>query len=273
MNELPTFVSFASGSYAWRATGQRLLNQAEGSKYFSACHLLGADDGDRSRAYGQLDRDARGFGHWRWKPQVVHQKLSALPKAVPGIWYVDAGCSIFSNEAARQRMKEYIDFGLENGTGTFFQLSSNFSDLKYTKPLAHAAVAIPDIDKATGQVQATAFFIANSTLGKDLCEEWAELSRNEALFDDSREKSFEDSVAEIFVDHRHDQSLLSLLVKRGQVPLLVDELNIERRDLLNEIEKNGPTVPIVATRHRSGFSSLSMSWAWRGVRAVERLFP
>lgn len=273
MSESPTFLTFAGGGYSWRATGRRILRQASKSSYFSSSVLKGPIDEARSAEFGELDFASRGLGYWRWKPQIVHQQLQALPNSVPGLWYVDAGCSIFTTPTARYRMAQYLEFGLANKVGTFFQLSDSFSDLFYTKHLTHTAIPIHSYRQREGQVQATAFFIANTSEGKDLAHEWASLSRQVELFDDSSNAPHENCPSSSYVDHRHDQSVLSLLVKERGIPLLPDELNQDRKTTLVLQSENRVGVPILATRHKSNFSTLSMNPLLRAVRALEGLMP
>ncbi len=273
MKELPAFLTFAGGTYAWRATGRRILRQAKASLYFSSAKLRDPEDQERFHDYGELVSSTRGYGHWRWKPQIVYQQLQALPKAIPGLWYVDAGCSIFSSPAARARMAQYLDFGLENGVGTFFQLPSIYSDLAYTKGLTHSAIPIASDLQAAGQIQATAFFISNTTDGLSLARKWADLSKQADLFDDSFNVPNPPFPKDLYVDHRHDQSVLSLLVKSGRIPVLLDELNQERSVTLHQVSEGRVEVPILATRHKSHFSTLSMNPAARAVRAIEGLIP
>ncbi len=273
MIESPAFITFADGRYAWRATGRRILRQASGSGYFSSSTLKNSQDPTRTREFGEMDSAARGFGYWRWKPQIVYQQLQSLPSSVPGLWYVDAGCTIFNSSEAKSRMEEYLEFGLANQVGTFFQLSKSFSDLSYTKRLTHATIPISLERQKEGQVQATAFFIANSSGGKELVSQWASLSRHAELFDDSSNIASEYCPAGQYVDHRHDQSVLSLLVKSRDIALLPDELNQDRKTTVLEQTENRVSVPIVATRHKSTFSTLSMNPMLRAVRALEGLIP
>lgn len=273
MTELPAFLTFAGGNYAWRATGRRILRQATTSMYFSSAELRGPEDPERSKIFGELTLSSRGYGHWRWKPQIVYQKLQALPKSIPGLWYIDAGCTIFTSSTARTRMREYLDFGLQNGVGTFFQLPNTYSDLSYTKNLTHMAIPISQDLQSAGQVQATAFFISNTKEGLSLARKWADLSMQVELFDDSSNIPTPSCPKNLYMDHRHDQSVLSLLVKSGQIPLLPDELNLDRSTTLQQASDQGVKVPILATRHKSYFSTLSMHPAARAVRAIEGLMP
>lgn len=170
-------------------------------------------------------------------------------------------------------MAQYLDFGLENRVGTFFQLPSIYSDLAYTKGLTHSAIPISSDLQAAGQIQATAFFISNTSDGLSLAGKWADLSRQEELFDDSSNAPYPPFPEDLYVDHRHDQSVLSLLVKSVRIPVLSDELNQERSTTLHQVSEGCVEVPILATRHKSNFSTLSMNPAARAVRAIEGLIP
>jgi hypothetical protein len=127
--------------------------------------------------------------------------------------------------------------------------------------------------QAVGQVQATAFFIVNSQDGLELAHEWASLSKRVDLFDDSSNAPSHYCRPGVYLDHRHDQSVLSLLIKATGIPLLSDELNQERSTTLAQLSLEGVRVPIVATRHKGNFSTLSMNPVARAVRAIEGLMP
>jgi hypothetical protein len=61
------------------------------------------------------------------------------------------------------------------------------------------------------------FFVKNNKFGKDLINQFVELSKNEHFLNDSTSSNQEYNE---FIAHRHDQSILSLLVK-----LRLSELN------------------------------------------------
>lgn len=268
MESLPEFVTFADGSKVWRATGRRLGRQAKKSGYFSKVSVLNAGDLKCSSSEHTHDPNLRGFDFWRWKPEVILQTLDSMSPTCPGVWYIDAGCTVFATEASKKRMMQYSAVAEQNGWGLAFHLDNNFSDARYSKALVldHFGVSIDDA--ATGQVQATAIFIRNNQAGKSLARAWYEAALVPELFDDSNNNSRKGPEELSFVGHRHDQAVFSALVKSRSLATLPDELNMDRRLLLGL--KSVP-FPIVATRHRSRFSSLSMNPVLRMVRLVERL--
>lgn len=268
--QLPAFVTFAEGSHAWRATGVRIGKQAKRSGMFSRVVVLSGNDLEKLIGRVQFDRGSRGYGYWRWKPAVIWEQLQKLPEDCPGLWYVDAGCTIFANETARARMGEYSQISKDFGWGLAFHLGSQYSDAKYTKGLVAQNFNLTAEMLASGQVQATAVYFSNNCDGHSLARAWYEASLREELFDDSDMRPAPECAVTDFVWHRHDQSVLSALVKSNSLRTLPDELNLERAELLS-----GGTVrfPIIATRHRSRFSSLSMNPAMRFIRMIEQALP
>lgn len=266
----PHFITFASGGYAWRATGRRIYRQARRSDYFSTIQLLGASEVKPLFTGEEFNANTKGFGYWRWKPRIVWAALQLLPPRSPGLWYVDAGSSFFETAPAKKRFEDYLEFGASQGAGAFFQLSEEFSEDKYTKGLAFDTIHVTPEMAKTGQIQATAFFLSNSDEGRELASEWSRLSYQIELFDDSQNFPADRSQTDSYAWHRHDQSILSLLLKARSVKAIPDELNFDRKELL--ISSLHP-FPIAATRHRSGFESLSMNPAMRAIRAVEGCIP
>lgn len=262
---LSNLVSFADGSSAWRLTGGRLRRQAINSGYFSRVEVLNARDVSEV----ELDRSARGFGHWRWKPEIILSRLRALEPWVDGVWYIDAGCSIFNSIPAQLTMQRFSDIAMSNKIGLFFQLEYPYTDANFTKHSVAQCLGARASDLESGQFQATAFFVRRTPEGIKLVEDWTQLSRQGWPFDDSFDVSATDSM--LYGGHRHDQSVLSLLLKmRGYVGLQ-DELNVDRTDLLRDMSLGTNARPIVATRHRSFFSDLRMNPLSRGIRAAQAL--
>ncbi len=150
-------------------------------------------------------RFQKGFGLWYWKPYLVWRALSAIE---PGarLFYVDAGCevSIFGEE----RFKALDAHACAHGS-VFFTLP--FSDRNWTKPSLLRYLGIDQSLAAKPQVQATWFGLANVPATRELISRWwDECSRDDywALQEDSENDSRSG-----LVEHRHDQSVLSCLIK------------------------------------------------------------
>ena len=268
----PAMVAFADGSWLMKRTGARLGRQGLQSDYFSQISVLSSRDLGFSAPLSvsqTWDRHTRGFGYWTWKPWAILEALKRLPSGVPGVWYVDAGCTISASPEASARMREYLDHGSAQDWGFGFQLDDEFNEVKYTKPevIEHFRLPVPAVN--SGQIQATCIFIRNNSDGLEIIRAWADSTRYEWLFDDSHDPNQRlNNVA--FEEHRHDQSVFSALAKLRSGVHLRDELH----DFLyeNDRHKLHETFrrPLNATRIRTGFSSASMNPTIRGLRLLER---
>ncbi len=258
-------VIFAAGKLSWRLTALRLKRQAIKSGSFSRVLLLEPT----GRSNDRRSRETRGFDFWTWKPRVVLFAMGHLRPSERGVWYVDAGCSIFESHEATARIRRYEDFGIENGVGAFFQLPHPFIDGRYSKAQLVRFLDASAADLNQGQIQATAFFVARSSGGKELIESWCHLANLVWPFDDSSNYGLE--MFPDFVDHRHDQAVLSLLIKKRNVQVLPDDLYMSRNELLAKLRVGEELPPILATRHRSYFSDLRMNPISRFVRLIQQM--
>jgi hypothetical protein len=211
----------------------------------------------------------RGLGHWRWKPELVMKALRELRKDEIGLWYLDAGCSVFSGPREQASMRRYFEFGTSNPYGLFFQLEYPYTDANYSKRRVAEHLCASETDLRSGQFQATAFFVRNTPEAFELIEEWVGLSRKGWPFDDNNNEATEFSDA--FGGHRHDQSVLSLLLKSRGYLGVPDELNVNRLELLRHLRECNNERPLVATRHRSYFSDLGMNPLSRALRGIQSL--
>jgi len=186
----------------------------------------------------ELDRDfrerherwmvagSRGFGYWIWKPQVV---LQALRNARDGdiVHYVDAGCHL--NPGGRDRLEYYLGLAATTEKGAVgFQARfpepplifdgrqlPEYLEAHWTKgDLLHRldCAQSPWITQAP-QIGGSTLFVRKSSDGEHLVDEWLALAEeNRGWIDDS--PSLRSNLPG-FIEHRHDQSILSLLMKLG----------------------------------------------------------
>ena len=151
-----------------------------------------------------------GAGYYWWKSVVCQISLNKIKKD-DIILFLDAGCSI--NIKGEKRFWEYIQL-CDSGPGFvgFGGIGNNFPTEKmYTKRdlLIYLNCDSPEYTE-TNQSASGIFFVKNNKFGNDLINEWVELSMNEHLIGDSISINPEYSE---YKGHRHDQSILSLLLK------------------------------------------------------------
>jgi hypothetical protein len=197
----------------------RLENEARYTGWFSDVFNYTAEDlSSYNRSF-----TGTGAGWWWWKSVVCQISLNKIKKD-DIILFLDAGCSI--NIKGEKRFWEYIElcdsgpgfvgFGgggywSEIGGGGVIEKIHTKRDL-----LLHLGCDSPKYTETT-QLGSGLFFVKNNKFGKDLINQFVELSKNEHFLNDSTSSNQEYNE---FIAHRHDQSILSLLVK-----LRLSELN------------------------------------------------
>ena len=177
----------------------------------------------RRRHQSLLRQGVRGYGYWIWKPRIV---LLALENLAEGeiLIYVDVGFHV--RRRGRARFSSWVT-ELASSTEDFLVFSSIYPEgyplgdgRKYTPRLEFQWTKGDTIDKMglrgsrhllSPQIGASIFLVRNSESSRKLIRDWANFMETDpSLIDDSP------SVAPDtpgFIEHRHDQSIFSLLIK------------------------------------------------------------
>ena len=149
---------------------------------------------------------ARGAGYWSWKPQVVLQTMLRLPLSRDIlIFYADAGLEFHRNVTG-------LLSRLHAGPRDVNVFSFDFLERSYTKREAFVALEAdsPEYHGAPTAEAATIVF-RNTLFSQFFVRTWLSLCTDPALVTDVGSKLLK---LPDFKVHRHDQSLLSLLVKK-----------------------------------------------------------
>jgi hypothetical protein len=183
-------------------------------------------DEDFMRNYKSIMCNNRGFGYWMWKPQIILQLLNKINQG-DIINYIDIGCKL--NFLARKRLIEYFSivnssrgilaFQYGNSKDFIGMNSLNFLEKQFTKGdlFSFFGLSNDSLEANTFQYQAGVIFIKKCDFSINLIKEWSRISKIKNLIDDSpsETKNFKN-----FIDHRHDQSIFSLLCKKNNVKTL-----------------------------------------------------
>jgi len=174
----------------------------------------------------QLVRGTRGFGYWSWKPQVILQTMMTVNEG-DVIQYSDAGCHL--NSRGRKRLQEYFDLAKKSESGILAFRGKNrnespksenyYQNLEYkfnkADLLNYFGFLNDDSIINTGQFEAGIIFIRKDENTVKFINDWINVfSNNFNLIDDS--PSIIPNLTG-FIDHRHDQSIYSLLCKLNGV--------------------------------------------------------
>lgn len=209
------FRSFAAGLFARR---KRIIEiQAKSMKIFDdiACYdpaMLEKTFSEKHK--GILIPTIRGFGYWIWKAQVA---IEAFGKMREGdvLVYADSGVTL--NVQSKEVLKDYIDQVRHHSSGIlafFTEGTEDYIEYKWSKKDLFAALGVDRYKSITDTPQyATGFLLLRkqpSTIR--FIYDWLAWSERDGYhyLIDSPSKHCESPG---FIEHRHDQSIFSILAK------------------------------------------------------------
>lgn len=208
------FISFADRKF--EKTLERIKNEAILSNFFDTVKVFNEDSLDEEHVKYCFE-NPRGFGFWSWKSMITWQNFNTIEYG-DILVYSDAGGTI--NPNGGKRFKEYLDYlNKHDSECIFFQMQIHL-ERQYTKmDLFNYLDSHEFLD--TGQLSACSFLIKKTERTVELVNKWKEICQNHRNFiDDSNSVS---KNHDSFIDNRHDQSVLSLLVKKMKFNTIIDE--------------------------------------------------
>lgn len=204
------FISFADSKFY--NTLKRLEKEAEDSQFFDFITMYNELDLEND-ILNYCNNTPKGYGYWVWKPIIVKKKFDTIEDNDILI-YADAGCSIYNS--GKKKYEEYITH-LKTNDAIFFQMEHK--EKSWTK--MDTIIEMDGLELLeTGQITACCFFLKKNDTTKKILEEWFNTSINKRkLLDDTNSETQNDIS---FVEHRYDQSILSLSVKKHNIKLFDD---------------------------------------------------
>jgi hypothetical protein len=211
------FVSFADSKY--KKTLYRIGNEAKNMEFFQGIYCLSDENIDTEfikKHKTFINNNKRGFGYFLWKPQIIIQTLSLIPEN-DFLLYTDAGCSL--KKEGLPRLKNYIEkadqehivpFHMRGMKECYWTKMDVLDRLKFTS----------DINMNSDQCIGTTHLWKNSTISKDFLKTYLELCEYYPNIDDSP-SVLPNHIG--FQEHRHDQSVFSILIKKNNLISLPDE--------------------------------------------------
>lgn len=214
-------ITFHSG-FPYSLAAERLERQARATGWFTGIDVFHpgvnhpamlafvADHGEFVR------RNSRGYGYWRWKPLLVKAMLESLPEGAH-LYYVDAGC-----ELSRFGSVRFAALDHELAARGVLCFTTEFLDAGWCKREAVEAVfgAWNETVMSSRQIQGTWFGLRNVASVRDCIAEWSALAIQGELITDSYDPSRQHPE---FLEHRHDQALWSLVLKKNGIQPLPQE--------------------------------------------------
>ena len=235
-----TFITF--GNINYMNSLKRIRNEAKNMKIFDNILTLNERDlENRCPIFWDSHKDfilknPRGYGYWLWKPFIILKTLESMNDN-DILLYSDAGCSF--NKSGLPRMYNYLNIVKNNSSGVLsFQLQHNIKNYTKMDLLDYLGMNNTETLNSKMLVGGIIFFRKCENTIK-LVNEWYKISCNYHLIDDTKSILTNDIS---FIEHRHDQSVLSLLIKKYGANILSDET------YFNYFNIKGKNYPIWATR-------------------------
>lgn len=163
-----------------------------------------------------IENNRRGFGYWIWKPYIIQRQLSKMNDG-DILFYADAGAYILPHR--KNIFDEYIKI-LQSSDKPFMVFDPNFmKEKEFQKSKVLKRFNLQDNQEFLNstQIESGVFGLMKTDFTVMFINEWLNyaLEDNHSLFTDSTEKESVD-----FKDHRHDQSILSIISKLYDVHII-----------------------------------------------------
>ena len=208
------------GDDKYKRSKERIHAEAVATGWFDTVSVYGPDDLDDEfkSKFKNILSYKRGGGYWIWKLYIINKKISEIDEDDILI-YLDAGCKI--NPEGKTRFNEYIDMLNDSDLGIIsFELDKIEKEWTTKETFDHLDVKHDSKIANTNQLVGTVRIMKkNFNLMRMLDLEMKTLHANPLLFTDCYNKNQKSP----FKDHRHDQSIFSVIRKMSNTILLKDE--------------------------------------------------
>jgi hypothetical protein len=221
------FCTFADSGMC--RTLNRVKRQVEKAHYFDVVLINNENnlnENFRDRFKEKLIKGNRGFGYWVWKPQIILQTLDKMDEG-DFLLYMDAGCCF--NRNGISRMNEYFKLAENSPFGMIVFQEAKEAENKnlqvgillesmWTKGdvFDFFGVRNNQLFYNTGQMVGGVHVVKKCKESIRIFQQW--LAVFEAHFDLIDDSPSTSSNFLDFKEHRHDQSILSMICKKENIP-------------------------------------------------------
>jgi hypothetical protein len=208
---MKTFITFCAGEKRYHDAAIRLMNQANKIELFDSGKCFTDEDLKEDTEFWDkhsnfIENNNQGFGYWIWKSYIIKKTMETM-KNDDILLYLDCGCEIDS------RRKDVLLYFFELvKLSNIIATRSPFLEKRFNKmDLIIKLDMVNEIYLNTRQNQAGAilFFVCDKT--REFLNDWYELCCDYHNIDNT--PSIHENLP-CFEEHRHDQSIFSLLYKK-----------------------------------------------------------
>lgn len=151
---------------------------------------------------------SKGGGYWLWKPYFIHKVLNLMDYD-DYLFYIDSGAVLISKAEHLIKTME-----LTNQDVMAFELP--LIEQQWTKPLVFENLDIDQKHQKSNQILASFILIRKTDNSLSFINDFLKASCKEILISDVNKT---EKMPDYFIDHRHDQSIFSVLYKkRNYIP-------------------------------------------------------
>ena len=240
------FITFSDGiKYKYK----RIIEQAKTSKFFKECIPYTLKDLDKDfteKNSNFIENNPRGYGYWIWKPYIILKTMKKL-NYNDIIMYSDSGSVI--NPNGFKRIKYYYEL-LKSYDMICFQIK--YDEIEWNKKdtvdyifniFGNSNYNLLN----TKQITPGTILLRNNEKTFNFMKLWYNISLNYHFIDDtlSNSPNFKE-----FIEHRHDQSIFSLLTKLYGMNIYFCKDNYEDSSEDYEFLDNGEPRPFTPYRKK-----------------------
>jgi hypothetical protein len=215
-------LSFGGGNKLYYEALSRLVKQ---SKDFPFDKVITYTDLDLKKYFPEfwvqhkdfILKNFRGYGYWIWKPYIILDTLKKM-KNDDILLYLDCGCELNNN--GLKRFNDYIEL-VKTNNRMLFHLENKHFEWRWNKMDLVEYLGLknnPEMFKPQAESGMQFYKCCDENI--KLLEEYYKVSCNYNLIDDSLSKIPNHPN---FIEHRHDQSVISLLFKKYGYFTIFDE--------------------------------------------------
>ena len=207
------FITFGAGEQNYIDAGQRIITQAESCGIFDKIILytdeyLKQDSEFWSMHSAFIESNPRGYGFWLWKPYIIKKTMEQLHDD-DILVYADGGCEIDIKQSHLFNQL-FDEMNSEHVLGTRISIEKYWNKMDL---ILHLDMK-NDKYMNSRQNQATTNMYRVCDKVRDFVNQWYDLACNYHFIDNS--PSIKKN-ADGFQEHRHDQSIFSLLTKKMDI--------------------------------------------------------
>jgi hypothetical protein len=249
------FLTVGAGNKDFESAAHRLASQAEKSHLFSKVLsidtnlLLSLIPELSPRLRTHAGENTPGFGFYSWKSRIARLAIDGHFGTFEGVVLVDAGCEFHLSARSQQTLQAYLASTRKYGVAAF-QIST--PECRLTKKRVFKYFPNISPEDSSEQFQSGILFIHVDD-GRKIVELWDSI-----VWDNIRNVDNQlDVERDNFYAHRHDQSVLSLVLKNYGITALQPNPPGLVRGIRGLIQANA--FPIWWSRNRTGKSMIPLS--------------